>query len=575
MRKDLLLLLPAALVAQVCGGGCHESLPAEPRFQCSGPGDDTCGPGYECARAPDGREYAWWCMPVGSVADAWKAADSLDVADVADAVDIAVTDHPAEATDIRDTAVPDGLADALTDEARDAPGDEAGDPSAEGCVAQCAGKECGPDGCGGECGTCAGGEQCVSGTCKCVENDHKACCGDAVCWYDSCGVVGEQTADCPYGCTEGKCLDCTPDCTGKECGDDGCGGECGTCAPGSCVGLAWTKPKTCVAGACTGGGTESCEDLNECTDDTCDATWGCGHENNAVECAPARCEGGKHYAAAYCSGGTCPAQTGVACADGLACTVDTCDAVAGCSNPLSAGWCLIEGVCYADGQANPGNACQVCASATQPGAWSAVAAGTSCGTNAVCVAGLCESTCCTAVECPPGYQAWDGCHCKVVPTAVTQCHTDAGLVDCTDIAQDQEWYGQDGHYDTEALSFTDQGDGTVKDNRTGLVWSKATSSKIWTDAKSYCSQNALGLPGSGWRLPEVYELMAIVDYSKGSCPMWHPAFGTSCPPWQWFWSSTPVPWSSSNAFAVYFGDGYVSGSDVGDGYGVRCVRAGS
>ncbi|MBM4353912.1 MAG: hypothetical protein FJ109_08965 [Deltaproteobacteria bacterium] len=28
------------------------------------------------------------------------------------------------------------------------------------------------------------------------------------------------------------CIECTPSCVGKECGDDGCGGTCGTCPEG-------------------------------------------------------------------------------------------------------------------------------------------------------------------------------------------------------------------------------------------------------------------------------------------------------------------------------------------------------
>ena len=86
--------------------------------------------------------------------------------------------------------------------------DPAGDPSGvfpltcEGaCVPACTNLECGDDGCGGVCGTCAAGETCTDGLC-----------------------VGA----------------CQPQCAGKECGDDGCGGTCGTCADGD----------TCVAGAC-------------------------------------------------------------------------------------------------------------------------------------------------------------------------------------------------------------------------------------------------------------------------------------------------------------------------------------
>jgi MYXO-CTERM domain-containing protein len=34
------------------------------------------------------------------------------------------------------------------------------------CTADCAGKNCGDDGCGGSCGTCSGTEQCVNGNCE-------------------------------------------------------------------------------------------------------------------------------------------------------------------------------------------------------------------------------------------------------------------------------------------------------------------------------------------------------------------------------------------------------------------------
>jgi hypothetical protein len=38
----------------------------------------------------------------------------------------------------------------------------------------------------------------------------------------------------------GQCA-CAPSCTGKSCGDDGCGGRCGTCPQG----------QSCEAGSCT------------------------------------------------------------------------------------------------------------------------------------------------------------------------------------------------------------------------------------------------------------------------------------------------------------------------------------
>ena len=98
------------------------------------------------------------------------------------------------------------------------------------CVADCADKDCGPDGCGGDCGTCAEG-LCVDGLC-CVAD-----CADKACGSDGGG--GECGA-CPAGQT---CMDhacCAPACDDKACGSDGGGGSCGTCPAG----------ESCVEGGC-------------------------------------------------------------------------------------------------------------------------------------------------------------------------------------------------------------------------------------------------------------------------------------------------------------------------------------
>ena len=61
----------------------------------------------------------------------------------------------------------------------------------------------------------------------------------------------------------------------------------------------------------------------------------------------------------------------------------------------------------------------------------------------------------------------------------------------------------------------DNGDGTITDRATGLMWQKADSGKgmNWQDALAYAE--GLTLAGhSDWRLPSVKELQSIVDYTR-------------------------------------------------------------
>ena len=66
--------------------------------------------------------------------------------------------------------------------------------------------------------------------------------------------------------------------------------------------------------------------------------------------------------------------------------------------------------------------------------------------------------------------------------------------------------------------YDDNGDGTVTDNATGLMWAKndSGSGMLWADALAYAQlMNASNYLGhSDWRLPNAKELQSIVDYSR-------------------------------------------------------------
>ncbi|MEC8023958.1 MAG: lamin tail domain-containing protein [Myxococcota bacterium] len=126
--------------------------------------------------------------------------------------------------------------------------------ASDGCTPECSGKQCGGDGCGGSCGSCGIGDEC----------GQTGLCQDIVCTDDS---------NCPVdtGCIGGTC-ECVPQCTGKQCGGDGCGGLCGTCGAGeSCFadGGCYGSSTTCADGAacfaaCVGSNEAPFDCLNTC-----------------------------------------------------------------------------------------------------------------------------------------------------------------------------------------------------------------------------------------------------------------------------------------------------------------------
>lgn len=67
-------------------------------------------------------------------------------------------------------------------------------------------------------------------------------CGEAECGtIDECNC-GECTGN--YVCETNMCV-CKPNCDGKECGADGCGGECGTCTGGEVCAMDGTCGEAC------------------------------------------------------------------------------------------------------------------------------------------------------------------------------------------------------------------------------------------------------------------------------------------------------------------------------------------
>jgi hypothetical protein len=126
-------------------------------------------------------------------------------------------------------------------------------------------------------------------------------------------------------------------------------------------------------------------------------------------------------------------------------------------------------------------------------------------------------------------------------------------------------------------SYTDNGDGTVTDDLTGLMWQQQVpaTAYAWTPALAYCPSLTLG-DHDDWRLPSLIELVSIVDAG-----VWSPSINSNTfpgTPWNsdaaWFWSSTPAASSTSSAWSVEFYYGCPKDGDVTNTFSVRCVRQG-
>lgn len=125
-----------------------------------------------------------------------------------------------------------------------------------------------------------------------------------------------------------------------------------------------------------------------------------------------------------------------------------------------------------------------------------------------------------------------------------------------------------------SAALVDNGDGTVSDTETGLMWQQAEAGAMnWQSALSYCED--LVLPTGGyddWRLPDRNELQSLVDYSR-----YNPCLDKTYFPGvlsSYYWSSTTNASYTSSAWLVYFSHGVVNHYGKSGSVYVRAVRSG-
>ena len=117
---------------------------------------------------------------------------------------------------------------------------------------------------------------------------------------------------------------------------------------------------------------------------------------------------------------------------------------------------------------------------------------------------------------------------------------------------------------------SDSSGDVVVDATFNRTWQRATAPGTydWSQAKTYCG--GLQLQGGGWRLPDLRELLSLVDI-KISSPAVDKAFfadtfGAG------YWTATAYQPSASSAWIVVFNIGYSNSVDITNNFRVRCVR---
>ncbi|MBI3785887.1 MAG: DUF1566 domain-containing protein [Deltaproteobacteria bacterium] len=157
--------------------------------------------------------------------------------------------------------------------------------------------------------------------------------------------------------------------------------------------------------------------------------------------------------------------------------------------------------------------------------------------------------------------------------------------------------GQDGEIRAGApFSYNDNGDGTITDLNTGLVWEKKSddgsihdkdNTYSWGNTFSVfiAGVNAANFAGHhDWRLPNAKELASLADYQLFS-PAVSPTFVTSCPvgcsvtacncvQTTWYWASTSYAGNNNAVWAVNFNDGTLADGSKLQGLYARAVRGG-
>ena len=100
---------------------------------------------------------------------------------------------------------------------------------------------------------------------------------------------------------------------------------------------------------------------------------------------------------------------------------------------------------------------------------------------------------------------------KIVDTGQENCYDTLIVITCP--TQGEPYYGQDSQFDGNQFSFLDNGDGTVTDLNTGLIWQQFLFEDKYSYEDAIAVADSFSLNGlNDWRLPSIKELYSLIDF---------------------------------------------------------------
>jgi hypothetical protein len=117
--------------------------------------------------------------------------------------------------------------------------------------------------------------------------------------------------------------------------------------------------------------------------------------------------------------------------------------------------------------------------------------------------------------------------------------------------------GEDSDYTINAPSYADNGDGTITDKVTGLMWQKVDNGEsTWENAATRAGSVTTG-GFTDWRLPTPTELFSIVNHNLGNPAALNPTFFPSHPAGaaEYWWSSDSYGADATKVWCVNAGGG--------------------